>query len=240
MPADVFRALDDIEYGFMRERVEAEFSSAFRPAHPTPTPRPLLLFPLSFLPRSIFTAVSNSSHRNVYITDSSHKASSRPPLITEFNETQTTKRSAYRKKVAAAKKQPKDSADGDTTMGGTDADGDADADGDVTMGSAAGSASGGGQHRAKKARTSGGADAEDRTAEMEDDEDPPSDAHYESSGDEGSMPEEDDEEDDEDEDEDGEEGPDGEQNGGEEQDELEEREDRPDEDEALDDGNNSD
>lgn len=29
MPADVFRALDDIEYGFMRERVEAEFASMY-------------------------------------------------------------------------------------------------------------------------------------------------------------------------------------------------------------------
>lgn len=27
MPADVFRALDDIEYGFMRDRLEAEFAS---------------------------------------------------------------------------------------------------------------------------------------------------------------------------------------------------------------------
>lgn len=33
MPADVFRALDDIEYGFMRERVEAEFASAYQ-THP--------------------------------------------------------------------------------------------------------------------------------------------------------------------------------------------------------------
>lgn len=31
MPADVFRALDDIEFGFMRERVEAEFASAQQP-----------------------------------------------------------------------------------------------------------------------------------------------------------------------------------------------------------------
>lgn len=31
MPADVFRALDDIEFGFMRERVEAEFASAQAP-----------------------------------------------------------------------------------------------------------------------------------------------------------------------------------------------------------------
>jgi hypothetical protein len=29
MPADVFRALDDIEYGFMREKLEAEFASQF-------------------------------------------------------------------------------------------------------------------------------------------------------------------------------------------------------------------
>ena len=35
MPADVFRALDDIEFGFMRERVEAEFASA-QESHPTP------------------------------------------------------------------------------------------------------------------------------------------------------------------------------------------------------------
>ncbi|KAK1757466.1 histone-fold-containing protein [Echria macrotheca] len=48
MPADVFRALDDIEYGFMRERVEAEFA--------------------------------------------------------KFNEIQTSKRSDYRKRVAAMKK----------------------------------------------------------------------------------------------------------------------------------------
>ena len=31
MPADVFRALDETEYGFMRERVEAEFASPFPP-----------------------------------------------------------------------------------------------------------------------------------------------------------------------------------------------------------------
>ena len=42
MPADVFRALDDIEFGFMRERVEAEFASApyhspTSPAVPDPT-----------------------------------------------------------------------------------------------------------------------------------------------------------------------------------------------------------
>ena len=33
-PADVFKALDEIEYGFMRERLEAEFAST----HPSPPP----------------------------------------------------------------------------------------------------------------------------------------------------------------------------------------------------------
>jgi len=31
MPADVFAALDEIEYGFMRERLEAEFASTDHP-----------------------------------------------------------------------------------------------------------------------------------------------------------------------------------------------------------------
>jgi hypothetical protein len=31
MPADVFKALDEIEYGFMRERLEAEFASSCPP-----------------------------------------------------------------------------------------------------------------------------------------------------------------------------------------------------------------
>ncbi|KAB5580650.1 histone-fold-containing protein [Coniochaeta sp. 2T2.1] len=60
MPADVFRALDDIEYGFMRERLEAEFASesiypAFPPLPSLPYPpysfHPLRhLLPLSPLP----------------------------------------------------------------------------------------------------------------------------------------------------------------------------------------------
>jgi hypothetical protein len=37
MPADVFKALDDIEYGFMREKLEAEFASK-----PPPVPHPPL------------------------------------------------------------------------------------------------------------------------------------------------------------------------------------------------------
>jgi len=46
MPADVFRALDDIEYGFMREKLEAEFAST---SDPPPIPSSLL-FPFPILP----------------------------------------------------------------------------------------------------------------------------------------------------------------------------------------------
>lgn len=39
MPADVFKALDEIEYGFMREKLEAEFASA------SPVPLPHAAYP---------------------------------------------------------------------------------------------------------------------------------------------------------------------------------------------------
>ncbi|KKY36796.1 putative cbf nf-y family transcription factor [Diaporthe ampelina] len=170
MPADVFRALDDIEFGFMRERVEAEFA--------------------------------------------------------KFNEVQTSKRSTYRKKVAAAKKATKgpgeDGAevstagtDGDTTMGGAD----------TTVNSVADS--GAGQPRAKKARTDGNnGDQMDVDEEVADASDPES------------VPDEEGDEDEEDEE--AEEDEDGGDDAEEDDDELEERQGRPDEDEALDDENNSD
>ncbi|KAF3067173.1 DNA polymerase epsilon subunit D [Daldinia childiae] len=60
MPADVFTALDDIEFPFFRERLEAEFK--------------------------------------------------------KFNETQTTKRNTYRRKVAAAKKAEKAGVDPNSSM----------------------------------------------------------------------------------------------------------------------------
>lgn len=44
MPADVFKALDEIEYGFMREKLEAEFASSFS-LLPSPTAPFLLLEP---------------------------------------------------------------------------------------------------------------------------------------------------------------------------------------------------
>lgn len=144
---------------------------------------------------------------------------------------QTSKRSTYRKKVAAAKKATKGGgeegaeasmavADGDTTMGGAD----------TTINSVADTnAPGGGQPRAKKARTDGNnGDQMDVDEEVADASDPESVPDEE--GDEAEDDEEADEE--EEEEDEGDEGEDG--------DELEERQGRPDEDEALDDGNNSD
>lgn len=208
MPADVFRALDDIEFGFMRERVEAEFSS---------TPLPLEFSRASHYQRF------NARERDANIT------------LTEFNETQTTKRSAYRKKVSAAKKATKPAGGGDTSM--------AETEGDTAMSGAdagaanlaAGSSAAGPQHRSKKARTDGGGDKMDVDVDdVEDASDPESVPDEDEEDDEDEAPEEEDEDEEDGEDDNGQD------ENGEERDDLEEREGRPDEDEALDDGNNSD
>lgn len=146
----------------------------------------------------------------------------------EFNETQTTKRSAYRKKVAVSRKG-KGSGDGaDASM--TETDGDTTmGNADTTVNSMGSTTAGADQHRTKKARTEGAGEAMDVDEEEQDASDPES------------VPNEDDDEEEAQDDEDEEEGD--EQEGGQEevdQDELEERENRVDEDEALDDGNNSD
>lgn len=46
MPADVFAALDEIDMGFMKEQLEAEFSST-SPALPRAT-EVVVVYPLSF------------------------------------------------------------------------------------------------------------------------------------------------------------------------------------------------
>lgn len=145
----------------------------------------------------------------------------------EFNETQTTKRSAYRKKVAGSRKGKGSGDGGDASMAETDGDttmGNAD----TTVNSVGSTTAGGDQHRTKKARMDGTGEGMDVDEEEQDASDPES------------VPNEDDD-DEEAQDEEEEEGD--EQEGGQEevdQDELEERENRVDEDEALDDGNNSD
>lgn len=147
-------------------------------------------------------------------------------LIAEFNETQTTKRSAYRKKVAASKKPTKgseDSGGADVAMEGTEGDTSAGVD-NTTITSAAGSATGSGHHRAKKAKTDADAKMMDVDEELNDASDPESVPDEEEDEEDEDVQEEEEEEDEE-----------------EDQDELEEREDKPDdEDEALDDGNHSD
>ncbi|KIH87178.1 cbf nf-y family transcription factor [Sporothrix brasiliensis 5110] len=191
MPADVFAALDDIEFGFMREQLEAEFA--------------------------------------------------------KFTHIQTSKRSDYRKRVAAAKK----GTDGDKQGDGEGAD-DADVsamggvDGDVSFaaaseaGEAAGTSSAKSRDappqakKVKRAPKAGKANSEDDEAEV-DEEDI---EMAEGEGDE--EEEEEDEEDEEDEDEEeeaegegDEDDEDDEEEGGDGDDDMD-REDAPDDDEALD------
>ncbi|CAK7213916.1 hypothetical protein SBRCBS47491_001968 [Sporothrix bragantina] len=195
MPADVFAALDDIEFGFMREQLEAEFA--------------------------------------------------------KFNHIQTSKRSDYRKRVAAAKK-------GADATGGDDGD-DADvsamgADGDVSLAaesSPAGKAAAANKakgrdvppqaKKAKRAHETGSGkggkangsgaiagDETDNNATEADEEDVEMAEEEEEEGHEQEDEEEEEEEDDEEE----EEGDEEEEEGDE--DEMEEREDAADDDEALD------
>ncbi|GAB1311098.1 DNA polymerase epsilon subunit D [Madurella fahalii] len=175
MPADVFKALDDIEYGFMREKLEAEFA--------------------------------------------------------KFNEVQTSKRSTYRKRVAAAKKAAaaggSQATAADTSMMsiGSAATGADETDRSLLVKSG----SAGPSRAAKKAKMDPSAAD---SSKMELDENEPSDAETVPEDPEEEEEEEDEEieEEDEEDDEDEPEGAD------EERDDLEERSARHgDEDEALDD-----
>ncbi|KAL2017536.1 hypothetical protein VTK56DRAFT_1970 [Thermocarpiscus australiensis] len=177
MPADVFKALEEIEYGFMRERLEAEFA--------------------------------------------------------KFNEVQTSKRSTYRKKVAAAKKaaaagtgQSANESMMSTGSAVTDGDGAHETDRSLPHTSASGGAD---QARAaKKARIDPGAD----DSKMEVGDHDPSDA--ETVPDEPEE-EEDDEDEEVEEEEEEEEEEDEPEAADEDRDDLEERTARGVEDEALDD-----
>lgn len=178
MPADVFRALDDVEYGFMREKLEAEFA--------------------------------------------------------KFNEIQSSKRSAYRKKVSAAKKartgggEGGSVADSSVLSTGTGAGGDESMLADTTLGNTSTADAGGdGDGRAaKKAKVDAAGERMevDGHGEVSDAETVP-DEHVDEEEDDDEEEEEEDDDEDEEQD-DG--GPGGED------DELEEREGREVEDEALD------
>ncbi|KAK3336010.1 histone-fold-containing protein [Cercophora scortea] len=180
MPADVFKALDDIEYGFMRERLEAEFAKL--------------------------------------------QLSTNNPK--EFNEVQTSKRSSYRKKVAAKKKgvSISDSANtiGDSSLLSTGSHDDDDNDDDHTQRSLL-QANPSAPPRAKKARVGDSLDA----SRMDLDAGEPSDAETVPDD----VEEEDEEEEEEEEDEEGDEEDEEEEEG----DEIDERAGPDeDEDEALD------
>ncbi|KAI1214150.1 histone-fold-containing protein [Annulohypoxylon truncatum] len=169
MPADVFEALNDIEFEFMRERLEAEFK--------------------------------------------------------KFNEVQTTKRSTYRRKVAAAKRAEKAAAaDPNASM--------------VSTASTAASAqdAGAGAPRASKKQKPNAprddsamdvdGDATAETQEHSDDAETEPEAEQEDDEDEENEAEEEEEEEEDEEEEGGEDDPD----------RLEEREPREEQDDALDDG----
>lgn len=115
MPQDVLDALDQVEFGFMRPQLEAEFASE-------------LLLPPPLPPRSRGGAEHNAPP---FLAD--QQPSFLSPSPPEFNHTQTSKRSTYRRKVAAAKRADKGpggaelpadasvlSAGGDTTLYGED------------------------------------------------------------------------------------------------------------------------
>ncbi|KAK7923145.1 hypothetical protein PG985_007216 [Apiospora marii] len=179
LPDDVFEALDDIEYGQFRDRLQAEF--------------------------------------------------------TKFNETRTTKRNTYRRRVAAAKKGLPFPADPNASMVSNATSEGATEVGDVSTASAAGAGAGDGaasdqQPRSKKAKT-GGAPGEDSQMDMDDE----AGGHTEP---EDEVDEEDEEEEDEanQEEEEGDEDEDEEEM----QDAMEEREKAGDDDEALDNGDDSD
>ncbi|KAI1410863.1 histone-fold-containing protein [Hypoxylon sp. FL1857] len=165
MPADVFEALEDIEFEFMRDRLEAEFK--------------------------------------------------------KFNDVQTTKRSTYRRKVAAAKRAEKGATtDPNASM--------------VSNASAATSATNAPDAAAPRASKKQKPNAPDDSA-MDVDGDAAEEREH---SDAETEPEpEQEEDDDEDENEGGEEEEDEDEEGGEEdQDRLEEREPRDEQDDALDDG----
>ncbi|KAK8090062.1 hypothetical protein PG997_005023 [Apiospora hydei] len=180
LPDDVFEALDQIEYGQFRDRLQAEFK--------------------------------------------------------KFNETRTTKRNTYRRRVAAAKKGLPLPADPNASMvSNATSEGVTDV-GDISTASAAGAAGAGEagssdqQPRSKKAKT-GGAPGEDSQMDMDDEA--------------GGHTEPEDEVDEEDEEEDGDEANQDEEEGDEDseeemQDAMEERENAGEDDEALDNGDDSD
>ncbi|KAK8125714.1 uncharacterized protein PG998_001473 [Apiospora kogelbergensis] len=156
----------------------------------------------------------------------------------KFNETRTTKRNTYRRRVAAAKKGLPLPADPNASMVSNATSEGATEVGDISTASAAGTAAGEvgsseQQPRSKKAKT-GGAPGEDSTMDMDEE----AGGHTEP---EDEVDEEEEEEDDDDDDEANQDDDEGDEDDEEDmQDAMEERENAGEEDEALDNGDDSD
>lgn len=113
MPADVFSALEDIEFPFLREALEAEFKSMLCYALP--------LLDIAFaIDTSTSTSTSIQTWRYAAISVCRYLfvAQLTDMRLAEFNEVQTTKRNTYRRKVAAAK-AGKSAPDADAAAAGT-------------------------------------------------------------------------------------------------------------------------
>lgn len=215
-PADVFKALEDTEFSFLKPRLEAEFDSTFFLSNVPPF---LLWISKRIVPHQprLLSYLKRSSTTHNYV---------------EFNAIQTEKRTSYRNKVKATKGDPDksgvaagdnstladDSINGKATAAGDDTD-MADVTADLDKGDSS-------APRTKKPRVDGAEteeeeeeeDAEDVDDEVEEDE-----------------PEQDEDEEEDEEDDDENDGGSGDET----QDALEDKDNREDRDEALD-GDDSD
>jgi hypothetical protein len=217
-PADVFKALDDTEFSFLKEPREAEFASMS--ALETPPPSAYILLFISCYAIFLVGSCNRLSNLGIYRATGSplfalhfFALSDHFDFATEFTAVQAEKRTNYRQKVRGPKTSSGEGGD-DTEMA------------DTTAASEEASASSG--PRAKKARvdpSAAAAEDEEIDAIVDDDE---VEEDEDDGDDEEAHDDDDGEEEDEDEDEERE------VSGEETQDALEERRSREDaEDEAL-------
>ena len=121
MPTDVFQALEDTEFAFLREPLEAEFASAYLPST-TNLPLPTLLTATSCAHSVSYLQHSKRGTRsqdNLRLLPVQKKKPATRILLAnpnvEFNQIQSAKRSNYRQKAAAAKRSVGTPNDADTS-----------------------------------------------------------------------------------------------------------------------------
>lgn len=146
LPADVFKALDDTEFSFLKGPLEAEFASmSINP--PPPLIPHVVISPHSLCKTTTIHPISPTT-RSFLLFLHKYMLTHHP----EFNAIQTEKRTTYRQKVRASKHGPGGGGD-DTDMA------------DTTMASEASASSAG--PRAKKARV---AHEDNEDEDVDDDE----------------------------------------------------------------------